>query len=192
MPSLRIKRPVILSVVSGGSRGSTWTGPGRWAGAVLFSLLALGTHTGCVQIDGGAIEASWVLRTFDGRAIETCDCSVPAVARVRFVVNAIDAAGKIGADICAGQAGCEFSCGSQRGATPFFVPAARYAIAVLALDATGTAVPEGNESGTVRLQAPILRDVVFGQPAQLEAFAIVASCDAKCGGDQTTRACSRD
>ena len=195
MPSLWIKRPAELGAsvlpVLASSAASRWRAT-RSAGTMLGCLFVLGVGTSCVQIDGGSIEASWVLRTFDGRAIDGCGCANPAVARVRFVANAINAEGKVDADICAGQSGCEFSCNSQRGATPFFVPAGRYAISVSALDANGTAVPEGNGVGTVQLQAPILRDVVFGQPAQLEAFAIVAACAAECGGDRTTRACSRD
>jgi hypothetical protein len=147
----------------------------------------------CVEIDGGAIEASWVLRTYDGRAIDGCGCGNPSIARVRFVVAESDREGHTGADICAGRADCEFSCDSQRGATPFFVPAGRrYAISLSVSDGTGRVLPTGGGDGSVRLQAPILRDVVYGQPTQLEAFAIVTGCQMDCGLDQPTRACSKD
>ena len=156
----------------------------------LVGVLLFSAGSACVKVDGGAIEASWVLRTFDGRAIAGCGCSSPAIARVRFTAVAIDAAGQPGSDICAGQAGCEFSCASQRGATPFFVPAGRYAIAIAPVDSQGNVLPAGDALGRVRVPAPILRDVVFGQPAQLEAVAIEAGCAEGCGGDVTTRACS--
>ena len=158
----------------------------------VLPLALLPLASGCVQIDGGAIEASWVLRTFDGRAITGCACASPQIARVRFTAVAIDATGQAQADICAGRAGCEFSCASQRGATPFFVPAGRYAIAVAALTAEGHIPAQGEASGEVRVPAPILRDVVYGQPTQLEAIAIEADCDPGCGGSSTTRACSKD
>ncbi len=157
--------------------------------ALMIGLLA---HPACVKIDGGAIEASWVLRTFDGRAVSGCECSDPEITRVRFVAVTIDSAGNAGADACAGQVGCEFSCASQRGATPFFLPEARYAVSVQAIDRMGAPVPATGTAGGVRLQAPILRDVAFGQPVQLEAFAIEVSCAAVCGGVDATRACRRD
>ena len=108
--------------------------------ALILALRAPVAVGGCVQVDGGAIEASWVLRTFDGRAISGCGCADPAIARVRFVVRPDRGRrARSGQDVCAGQAGCEFSCRSQRGATPFFVPAGRYAISVAPLDVGGHA-----------------------------------------------------
>ena len=151
----------------------------------------VGACAGCVQIDGGAIEANWVVRTYDGRAMHGCGCAEPAIARVRFVVTDADPM-RSPVDVCAGRSECEFSCNSQRGATPFFVPAGRYAVSVAAISPGGTAVPASGGATGVKLQAPILRDVVYGQPTQLEAFAIEANCAARCGGDQATRACSAE
>ncbi|HEY0713006.1 MAG TPA: hypothetical protein VGF45_10055 [Polyangia bacterium] len=160
---------------------------------LLVSVTLFSSIGGCVQIDGGAIEASWVLRTHDGRAIDGCGCADPAIARIRFAVTPNVSEGTPAvSDLCAGRADCEFACGSQRGATPFFVPAGRYAISVIVLGPDGAAVTTGVGPGTVRVPAPILRDVVYGQPTQLEAVAIEASCAASCGGDVPTRACSRD
>jgi hypothetical protein len=161
---------------------------GQLVVASLVGIAVAGVCAGCVQIDGGSIEANWVVRTYDGRAMAGCDCAEPTISRVRFVVVAVDS----GLDVCAGRPECEFSCNSQRGATPFFVPASRYAISVSAIGPTGLAVPASGGTMGVRLQAPILRDVVFGQPTQLEAFAIEANCAARCGGDQTTQACSAE
>jgi hypothetical protein len=148
---------------------------------------------GCVDIDGGAIEANWVLRTFDGRGISACSCAQPEIARVRFVVQTVSPEGTLGDDFCAGRSGCEFPCHSQRGATPFFVPARRYAISVAPLDALGmplTASPAA--AGGVRVPAPILRDVQFGRPTQLDALAIESGCAAACNGNQGNKVCSRN
>ena len=62
----------------------------RTIGSAIINLLVSATlfssAGGCVDIDGGAIEANWVLRTRDGRAIEGCGCADPPIARVRFFV----------------------------------------------------------------------------------------------------------
>jgi hypothetical protein len=173
----------------------------RSSGAVIINLvlpilsfcpLLLGV-SGCVKIDGGAIEASWVLRTFDGRAVgDDCGCSAPAITRIRFRAQPVDRDGHIvGPDVCAG-GGCAFTCASQRGATPFFVPEGRYAISLAPLGADGAELTTGNGPGTVRVQAPILRDVTYGQPTQLEAFAVEVGCSEECDGKDVTRACEKD
>jgi hypothetical protein len=155
-------------------------------------VMAAAGAAGCVDVDGGAIEASWVLRTFDGRGISGCGCASPEIARVRFVAQRIETDGALGDDVCAGQSGCEFPCHSQRGATPFFVPAGRYAISVAPLDAQGAALVMPQGGGAVRVPAPILRAVVFGRPTQLDAVAIESGCAVACNGDQGNKVCSRN
>jgi hypothetical protein len=162
-----------------------------------FTAVATLAGAGCVEVDGGAIEASWVLRTFDGRAISGCGCSNPEIARIRFVVQQVSPQGEapqaLGADVCAGQSGCEFWCHSQRGATPFFVPTGRYAISVRPLGPDFQPLPPGSpESAGVRVPAPILRDVEFGRPTQLDAVAIESGCAQTCNGDQSNQVCSND
>src|SRR6266850_103355 len=83
---------------------------------------------GCVQINGGAVEVSWVVHA-NGRAITDCSCAVaptadvgaPPIAGVRIEIvgqhGAID-----GARPCAGRAQCQFACQRQTGATPFDIP----------------------------------------------------------------------
>jgi hypothetical protein len=156
-------------------------------------LLASGLGGACVPTEGGAVEASWVLRTFDGRAISNCRCSAPEVTRVRLVVAPILPDGTTGGDVCAGRSDCEFSCTRQSGATPFFVPTGPYAISVAPLGAGGELLAGAPPQGAgVRVPAPILRDVVFGRPTQLDAIAIEAGCAATCNGEQSNRVCTRD
>jgi hypothetical protein len=155
-------------------------------GLALAAAIAVG---GCVDVNGGAIEASWVLRTSDGRAISDCGCASPEIARVRFVAQPVGDDEDLGADVCAGQPGCEFLCRSQRGATPFFVPTGRYAISLAPLDEGGAALIAG-ASGTVRVPAPILREVVSGRPTQLDAVAIETGCAQACNGDLSNKVCA--
>jgi hypothetical protein len=157
--------------------------------AALCGLLA----AGCVRIDGGAVEISWVVRSYDGRAITDCTCSSPEIAKVRLVLRGVG--GDIdGTTPCAGRPECEFSCQRQTGSTPFEVPQGRagsdgiapqYQISVTAL---GT---DGNPLSGVQAPAPILRSVVRGQPTEVEAFLLVAQCADACSGVNTSGVCTR-
>ena len=70
----------------------------------------------CVPTDGGAVEASWVLRTFDGRAISSCRCSDPEISRVRLVVADVEPDGTPGAGRLCGEVGLRvFLCPPERG-----------------------------------------------------------------------------
>jgi hypothetical protein len=170
-----------------------------------LTVLLAGCLVGCVPINGGAVEASWVLRTFDGRAISNCDCSSPEISRVRFVVMALSAQGLPVEDLCAGRSDCEFSCSRQSGATSFFIRPARYAISVAPLGVAGDSLvtapapvpapPTGVDrpaDPAVRVPAPILRDVVYGRPTELDAIAIETSCSVACNGEQSNRVCTRE
>jgi hypothetical protein len=156
---------------------------------LLLAILPLGAA--CVKVDGGAVEVSWVLQTFDGRSISDCSCADPEVSRVRLVVAHLDDSGAIGADACAGVAGCEFACRRGTGATHFDIPPGRYAISLAPIGANGAPLAAGL-SGTsgVAVPAPILRTVVFGQPTELDALSIQTSCAAVCGG--AGNVCTRD
>src|SRR3982751_5380405 len=101
MPSARIIDPTSSHGPAQG-RGSLAV-----ACAVAWVMVSL---VGCVQIDGGSIEANWVVRTYDGRAMDGCDCADPSLSRIRFVAALVDPSGALGADVCAGRPECEFSC----------------------------------------------------------------------------------
>jgi len=135
----------------------------------------------CVSIDGGAVEISWIVIAPDGRGITDCRCADPAIAKVRLVLTGVGGAID-GATPCAGQAQCDFPCQRQTGATAFNIPRTgpgeSYAVSVVAVDDTGNEIPVD----MVRPPAPILRQVVNGQPTELDAFTLVAPCAAACNG----------
>jgi len=156
--------------------------------ALLSGLLA----AGCVRVDGGAVEISWVVRSTDGRAITDCTCADPQIAYVRL--NLVGVNGDIdGAMPCKGRTACEFPCQRQTGSTPFDIrqgnPGSdgqlpQYQISLSALDA------DRNEVG-VQSPAPILRSVVQGQPTEVEAFLLVARCSTDCDGTNSSGVCTR-
>lgn len=160
------------------------------ARAALFLLIGA---AGCVPIDGGSIEASWVLRTFDGRAIEGCGCAAPAVARVAVCAVPPDAPGGSAScgdpayDVCATNPGCSFPCDRQTGATPFFVASGRWALSLVALDAAGNRLssPDVGAGGSIVVPAPILRDAVKGQVTELPALQVKAECAMQCSAGET-------
>ena len=111
--AMRAATSVCLNISEGAGRDSWAEGgnvieerPGM--GRIVF-LTLLSAAVSCVSIDGGAVEASWVVRTDDGRAITDCQCSDPRIASVRFELEGASGAVK-GALPCQGRTSCEFSC----------------------------------------------------------------------------------
>ncbi|HXJ20101.1 MAG TPA: hypothetical protein VMT03_07700 [Polyangia bacterium] len=153
----------------------------------LLAALALATALipACVSIDGGAVEISWIVIAEDGRGITDCRCADPAISKVRLVLTGVG--GNIdGATPCAGKAQCDFPCQRQTGATAFDIPPTgpgeSYAVSVVPVDDGGNEVPNGTMAGMIKVPAPILRQVVNGQPTEVEAFTLVAQCAATCNG----------
>ncbi|HXT95710.1 MAG TPA: hypothetical protein VN853_05375 [Polyangia bacterium] len=140
----------------------------------------------CVQIHGGAVEISWlVVSSGTGGVITDCSCADPAISKVRLVLTG--RGGTIeGATPCAGKAQCDFPCQNQTGATPFDIPPTgpgeSYDVQVVAVDQTGTEVPQSQ----IMTPALILRQVVEGQPTEVEAFTLTAPCAAACNGNVCT------
>jgi len=154
----------------------------RWLAAL---ALATALIPACVSINGGAVEISWIVIAEDGRGITDCRCADPAVAKVRLVLMGHGGAIE-GTTPCAGKAQCEFPCQRQTGATAFDIPPTgpdeSYAVSVVPVDDAGNEVPNGMGAGMIKVPAPILRQVVNGQPTEVEAFTLVAQCAPACNG----------
>jgi len=155
-----------------------------------FILIALLFYaSSCVSVDGGAVEASWVVVTHDGRGITSCACTCPPVAKVRLQL--LPVAG--GADPCAGRSSCQFSCGLQSGATRFDIPPGTYAISLLPVGPDGNDITTG-EAGACRAGPgadPVIREVVSGRVTGLDATMVLADCAPECGGSDNTRVCTQ-
>ncbi len=164
----------------------TWRRVAILSGAVAVAAAAA-VSEGCVQVEGGAVEIDWLVRSTDGRAIGSCACADPAIARVRFAV--VPQSG--GADWCEGREACTFSCDRQTGATSFAVPPGRYALSIIPIDASGQdlRVATDGRANIVMVPAPILRDIRFGQPTHLPALLMTASCADRCSGANPKTAC---
>jgi hypothetical protein len=160
---------------------------------IRFAALCVLLAAGCVRIDGGAVEISWVVRSYDGRAITDCGCSDPQIAKVQL--DLVGMGGDIdGTTPCEGRPECQFPCQRQTGSTPFEIPQGRagadgvapqYKISLTPLG------PDGEPLAGVQGPAPILRSVVRGQPTEVEAFLLVAQCAVACSGMNTSGVCTR-
>jgi hypothetical protein len=136
----------------------------------------------CVEINGGAVEISWVIRSESGSAITDCGCADPAIAKVRLVLvgNGVPGTPFHGSTPCAGQAQCDFPCSRQTGSTAFNIQETRgderYEVSVVAIGTDGSELPQE----LVKTPALILREVVRGQPTEVESMQLVADCAAEC------------
>jgi hypothetical protein len=149
-------------------------------------LAVAGAAVSCVPIDGGAVEASWVVIALDGHAIAHCDCSEPQIDSVRMKLVGVSAA-VMGVEPCRDRPSCQFSCERRTGATPFDIPAGDYLMSLIPVDAAGQDLSAEMTQGTrVVTPAPVLREVVRGQPTQLDALAIVAGCAPRCAQNKNT------
>jgi len=150
------------------------------AASIAIVCAAAASGAGCVQVDGGAVEFSWVVQSRTGAAITDCSCAEPAIQTIRLVLIGVGG-GVAGYRPCDGTAQCDFPCQRQTGSTAFDVrETARgeaYEISVVTVDSSGVEIPPDQ----VMSPAPILREVVRGQVTATEAFQLVASCRAECG-----------
>lgn len=135
----------------------------------------------CLEIDGAAAEVAWVLRDSRQRAAK-CDSEslkllgVP-IAKVRLRIQPLDPSGQLGEDLCEAGAvkGCEFSCRSLGGTTPFSIPlpageeSADYFFSLAPLTEDGTAIGPD----VVSVPPPMRRTVRKGDLADLGLWMIV-------------------
>jgi hypothetical protein len=156
--------------------------------ALLFSAL------GCVSIDGGAVEASWIVTTHDGRGITDCGCTCPPIPKVRLQLLPVDG----GSDPCAGRATCQFSCNQESGATRFDIPPGTYAMSLVPVGADGNDITTGaagtSAPGVCSARAgidPVVREVRKGRVTQLDAMTMLTDCAADCGGFDNRKVCTK-
>jgi hypothetical protein len=142
----------------------------------ILVLAAASAGLSCVAIDGGGVEAAWVVRSADGRPSD-CLCADPKIVNVRLSLVGASAAVK-DMQPCLGRTVCQFDCRASRGATPFDIPPGSYLMSLVATDAQGRDLSDPGSPGGGRITppAPVLRDVVRGQPTQLDVAAIVTAC----------------
>jgi len=196
-------------------RNADWCGPAKArAPALLFALRHAGRAClltvvlgllGCVRIEGGAVELSWVTYCASGKRPgstgASCSCTVRErdLAAVRLVLTPLrqgqDDAQTL-EDGCSQGAICSFEASDRAGNTGFRVPPGEYEISVVPLDAQGTplggpsCVPDGNPLSCWQTPSPVRRTVVHGEVVSLGAVLIVVPDCPAVSGCRPSEGCS--
>lgn len=115
---------------------------------------------GCLEMDGGAVEVSWVIRDAHQRGQS---CSQAGIHQVRVEVIQQTDGGVV--NLCTARriGKCTFSCKDGNGATPFRIPSGSYYFGLMPLDS------EGNEMSPGLVQVPVMarRSIDDGQMLDL-------------------------
>ncbi len=144
-----------------------------------MTILGL-TSAACVQVDGGAVEFSWLIRDFDGSAAG-CNLKSDAnnsaldddIAEVRICWEAAPDGSDL-AQVCSAGFSDAFPCGEFHGVTGFEIEQGRTAIWVEPVCDSGQSPP----ADRFEVPAPIVRDIDDGAVATLNALLIVVAPDA--------------
>lgn len=139
----------------------------KWRAGLVVAVgfLALVGLPGCVQVQGGAIELSWSLRSFTGDPVDRCADS--AIARIRVLWQADDGTSN--------PSFTDFACEDSAGVTGFEVPGGSTRVWVEPICTDGI----NASPGTFSAPAPIVRDVLVGAVVTLNSLLIVVSDNTK-------------
>ena len=141
----------------------------------LWALAAI-LWTGCVQIDGGAIELSWAVFDFEG---EGQSCESAGISEVNLCWQAAD--GLSSEFVCQPEASHDFDCETEQGSTAFEVPPGPTS---LWIEITCEQTRDRATPGSYQVPAPIVRTVRDGEIVSLNSLLVVAT--PSCGeGDCT-------
>jgi len=144
--------------------------------AALWLTLIGASGSACIEIDGGAAELSWSLRSQEGASIETC-----ADVRVQLVRLCWEplADGVVlgGGGECRSSQSRDFPCGESSGITAFNLDPGSTAFWVEPVCIDG----ESADAGTYQVPPPIVRNVEEGQIVSLNSLLLVVNpADGEC------------
>jgi hypothetical protein len=138
----------------------------------LVLLAVLTAAPGCVDVNGGAVELSWSVRTLEGTQ-SGCDPEDANLATVSVWLRSCD---QLIAGLCHTAEGMRevptsplrtFECARGQAVTSFEVPEGRKEMWITVGCPTGDV-----DDAVVRVPEPLVRDVVEGQVTQLHALLI--------------------
>ncbi len=126
--------------------------------------LALVWVAGCVEINGGAVELSWTLRTFAGANID--ECSAYEIGQIRLEWQS----GPDNPNVDGGST--TFDCTDSRGVTDFVIGEGAQLLEIVPI------CDDGNDAAadTYEVPAPILRQVHTGELVTLNSLLVVVGC----------------
>jgi hypothetical protein len=144
--------------------------PGRFWLALVVLVQAV-TSVACDEVNGGAVELSWSVRTFDGARLDDDDCRDDDpkvhVERIRLAWKAV-ADGGDGAGM-EPDGWAEFPCSDRRGITEFTVPPGAHLLWIVPVCAD-----RAPSTGNYQVPPPIVRAIHEGTVTTLDALLVVA------------------
>jgi hypothetical protein len=137
----------------------------RMRAHIAFLALVMAA-SGCIEIDGGAVELSWSLRSFDGEPVDSCTDA--RIERVRICWQSVaDGASTTGA--C--DASQAFPCEEENGVSGFEIAPGATAFWAEPICVDG----EPADPDTYQVPPPIVRSVEEGQIVTLNSLLIVVT-----------------
>jgi hypothetical protein len=138
--------------------------------AVALATLIGTATTGCIEIEGGAVELSWSLRTFGGSAVGSC--GDVGIQNVRLCWQTLGDGSPSTEDIIC-QAGLRrtFDCSDSSGVTGFDLDPGPTAFWIEPVCQDGAPA----DSGTYEVPPPIVRTVQEGKIVSLSSLLLVVS-----------------
>lgn len=130
----------------------------------LLTVLAAGS-TACIEIDGGAVELSWSLRSFDGDRVDSC--AKARIDEVRVCWEEVESGSSTG--ICEGSQ--SFPCGEENGVSGFSIAPGQTAFWIEPICVDGSPA----DPGSYQVPPPIVRTVDDGKIVTLNSLLIVVT-----------------
>jgi len=134
--------------------------------SILCAALLAAASSACIEIDGGAVELSWSLRSFDGDRVGTC--SKALVEEVRVCWQPVNGAGTVTAECDASQT---FPCEEENGVSGFEIDPGSTAFWVEPICRDGAPA----DADTYQVPPPIVRTVEDGKIVTLNSLLIVVT-----------------
>lgn len=153
---------------AGGGAVERWVPKLPGVMGIALCLVTAGA-TGCVEVEGGAVELSWSLRSFAGESIQACRDA--RIEEVRLCWTPLEADGGEVSGGCRPPNLESFACEAENGVTGFEIPPGRTSLEIQPVCAGGRPA----ERGTYDVPPPIVRRVREGKVVTLNALLIVAS-----------------
>lgn len=137
--------------------------PNVWSHVFVLALAA--GAAGCIEIDGGAVELSWSLRSFDGDRVRSCQLAL--IEEVRVCWESVEGGTSVG--VCAGSE--SFPCGEENGVSGFEIDPGRAAFWIEPICTDGSPA----DPGSYQVPPPIVRTVEDGKIVTLNSLLIVVT-----------------
>jgi hypothetical protein len=144
------------------------------------------TGLSCVEVEGGAVELAWTLRTPDGSA--RVACAEAQIAEIRVCWQPVEGEPAVDWPACSPERQRAFSCAAERGVSRFEIAPGRTQFWIEPVCEDGAvAAPE-----TYVVPRPIAREVQDGKVSTLDALLIVASRTSRADRDCLSAGCTCD